>query len=95
LRRMVCLYWSILVVSSLDSRAKIQEPRQVLFPVSLFLFLSQSPNSPLLCCFLFQFTSSNMSKNVFHLESRFKSQESRYCLVSWFLFLASVVKRGE
>jgi len=24
----------------------------------------QSPNSPLFCCFLFQFTSSNMSKNV-------------------------------
>jgi len=56
LRRTVCFF--DYVVSNLDPRVRIQEPRRILFPVSLCLFLSQSPNSPLFCCFLFQFTSS-------------------------------------
>jgi len=52
------LFWSVFS----DPRVKIQEPRQVLIPGSLFLFLEKTS----LCCFFFYFFQ--------YVKERFASQ---------------------
>jgi hypothetical protein len=54
-------FWFLLHLLNQESRAKNQD--RSLFPFPFFLLLP-SHSSPLYCCLLFQFTSSNMSKNV-------------------------------
>jgi hypothetical protein len=54
----------LIPVASLESRAKNQESRPKSLLIFLFSFIFRA-STVLFCCLLFQFTSSNMSKNVF------------------------------
>src|SRR6185503_6589442 len=53
----------LIPVASLESGAKNQESRPKSFLIFLFSFIFRAL-TVLFCCLLFQFTSSNMSKNV-------------------------------